>query len=89
MTIYSNRLETIETVYTYDEWLKEYRKREALKKLRRRSIYRYFFCQWLLGMVFIIIGVITIYILGDGTTAIFIIPLGFYLIFTKKRLIMF
>lgn len=84
-----NRSESIETVYTYDEWLKEYCRREALRKLRRRSIYLYFFCQRFLGMIFVAIGIIIPHILDDGTASLIIIPLGLYLIFTNKKVIMF
>lgn len=33
-TVYSIGSETIETVYTYDEWLKEYNRQEAHRRIR-------------------------------------------------------
>lgn len=79
--------EATETVYTYQEWLREYSRRERLRKARRKSIYLYFFCQRVMGAILVCIGVIIPCFLKDGTISLFIVPLGIYLIFTRRKII--
>ena len=49
--IYSNGSEVIETVYTYEEWLKEYNRRETKRRIRQRTEYLYYMKQWLSGVI--------------------------------------
>ena len=77
----------IETVYTYDEWLKEYNKREQNRKPKKRKVYLYFLIQRFMGMILVSMGFIIPMFCGDGTTSLFIIPIGAYLVLTRKRII--
>ena len=37
MMTYISGLEAIETVYTYDEWLKEYNRQETKRRIKQRT----------------------------------------------------
>lgn len=43
--IYSNGSEAIETVYTYEEWLKEYNRWETKQRIRQRTEHLYYIKQ--------------------------------------------
>lgn len=87
-TIY-NSIEVIETVYTYEEWLKEYNRRKSRKLIRQRTEHLHYIKQKFFGVVITCFGIITPFLLsGDGTLSIFLLPFGIFLIFTKEKAIM-
>ncbi|MDE7423948.1 MAG: hypothetical protein K2N51_09675 [Lachnospiraceae bacterium] len=90
MIIYSNGLETIETVYTYEEWLKEYNRRETQRRIRQRTEYLYYMKQRLSGAIMVAMGIITPLILeGDATFSLVVLPLGIFLLLTKEKVMTF
>lgn len=90
MIQYSNGSEAIETVYTYEEWLKEYNRRETKRRIRQRTEYLYYMKQKLSGFIMAAIGIITPFVLdGDATFSLVALPLGIFLLLTKERVITF
>ena len=57
LPVYNKGSEAIETVYTYDEWLKEYNRREAQRKIKQRSEHSCFMIQRLSGAIMSFIGI--------------------------------
>ena len=53
----------------------------------KRERIKYFVIQKLMGLVIVVLGVISCIITGDGTAALFLIPIALYTIFTKKLVI--
>lgn len=87
---YNNRSEAIETVYTYEEWLKEYNKRETKRRIRQRTERLYYMKQRFSGLVMAATGIIAPFILdGDATVLLFALPLGIFLLLTKEKVMMF
>ena len=82
MAQYSNA-QPIETVYTYSEWEKIYNRRKAQK--------HYFIKQKLLGIV-VLCTVAAEFILAyekiidECGAFLFMLPIGLYLLFTKKKI---
>ena len=68
----------IETVMTYDEWVREYSRK---KKINRK----YYAKQKLVGLLMIVISVITPLLTEDATIDLVTIPLGLYLIATREK----
>ncbi len=90
LPVYNNGSEVIETVYTYEEWLKEYRRRERQRRIRQRTEHRYYMKQKLSGLVMVAIGIITPLLLdGDATFSIIAVPWGIFLLFTRERVMIF
>lgn len=90
MITYSNGSEAIETVYTYEEWLKEYNRRETKRRIRQRTEYLYYLKQCLSGAIMAAIGIITPFILdGDVTFSLFALPLGIFLLLTREKVMTF
>jgi len=90
LSAYNSRLEEIETVYTYEEWLKEYNRRETQRRIRQRTEQLYYIKQKLSGLAMAAIGIIAPFILdGDATVSLFALPLGFFLLLTKERVMIF
>lgn len=88
MITYSSGSEAIETVYTYDEWLKEYNRRESKRRIRQRTERLYYMKQRLSGAIMAAIGIITPFVLdGDATFSLVALPLGIFLILTKEKVI--
>lgn len=74
----------IETVMTYKDWEMEYKKRQKLKSKK----FLYFIKQKVIGLLAIVAAlVIPIFLNGDGTISIFLLPTGIALFFTKERAI--
>ncbi len=57
--IYNIGSEAIETVYTYDEWLKEYNRRETKRRIRQRTEHLYYMKQRLSGTIMAAMGILT------------------------------
>lgn len=90
MIAYNNRSEAIETVYTYEEWLKEYNRRETKRKIRQRTEHLYYLKQWLSGAIMAAIGIITPFVLdGDATFSLFALLLGIFLLLTREKVMTF
>jgi hypothetical protein len=88
--IYSNGSEVIETVYTYEEWLKEYNRRETKRRIRQRTEYLYYMKQWLSGVIMAAIGIVMPFLLdGDVTFSLVALPLGIFLMITKEKIMTF
>ena len=86
---YSKRSEAIETVYTYEEWLKEYNRRETQRRIRQRKERIHCLVQRLAGAIMTAIGFFTPLLCDDITASIIILPLGVYLLLTRERIMMF
>lgn len=88
--IYNIGSEAIETVYTYDEWLKEYNRRETKRRIRQRTEQLYYMKQRLSGVIMTVIGIITPFLLdGDVTFSLVALPLGIFLLLTKEKVMTF
>lgn len=88
--IYISGSEAIETVYTYEERLKEYNRREAKRRIRQRTEHLYYVKQRLSGIVMVSIGIVAPFFLdGDATASLFALPLGIFLLLTKERVMTF
>lgn len=90
MIQYSNGSEAIETVYTYEEWVKEYNRREAKRRIRQRTERLYYIKQKLSGFIMAAIGIITPLVCdGDATFSLVVLPLGIFLLLTKEKVMIF
>ncbi len=88
--IYSIGSEAIETVYTYEEWLKEYSRRETQRRMRQRTERLYYMKQRLLGVIMTVIGIIMPFVLdGDATFSLVAFPLGIFLLLTWEKVMTF
>lgn len=89
-TIYTIGSEVVETVYTYDEWLKEYNRRETKRRTRQRTEHLYYMKQRISGAIMAVIGIVTPFLLdGDATFSLFALPLGIFLMLTREKVMMF
>ena len=89
-TIYNIGSEAIETVYTYEEWLKEYNRRETKRRIRQKTEHLYYMKQRLSGAIMVAIGIITPFLLdGDATFSLVALPLGIFLLLTKEKVMIF
>ena len=78
--------EVLETVMTYSEWLKEYKRRTY----RSRSERAYFLKQKLCGVVLAAIGIIVPIVCdGDATASLLLVPMGLFILFTKEKVMIF
>lgn len=90
MAQYNIRTETIETVYTYEEWLKEYNRRETKRRIRQRTEQLYYMKQRLSGVIMTVIGIVTPFLLdGDATFSLVALPLGIFLMMTREKVMTF
>lgn len=88
--IYSIGSEAIETVYTYEEWLKEYNRRETQRRIRQRTERLYYIKQRLSGVIMTVIGIIMPFVLdGDATFSLVAFPLGIFLLLTWEKVMTF
>lgn len=86
LPIYNNRSEVYETVYTYDEWIKEHNRRETQRRSRQRAERLYYIKQRLSGLAMAMIGIISPFLLdGDATVSLFALPLGIFLMLTREK----
>lgn len=89
-TTYSIGSEAIETVYTYEEWLKEYNRRKTKQRIRQRTERLYYLKQRLSGAIMAAIGIVTPFVLdGDATVSLFALPLGLFLLLTREKAMTF
>ena len=89
-TIYNIGSEAIETVYTYEEWLKEYNRRKTKRRIRQRTERLYYMKQRISGAIMAVIGIITPFVLdGDATVSLIALPLGIFLMMTREKVMTF
>ena len=90
MITYISGSEAVETVYTYDEWLKEYNRQETKRRIRQRKERLYYMKQRLSGVMMVAIGVIMPFVLdGVVTVSLVALPLGIFLLLTKEKVMTF
>lgn len=89
LPVYNNNSKAIETVYTYEEWLKEYSRRESQRKNRQWTEHLYYIKQRLSGLAMVIMGLIVPLLDGDATVSLFALPLGIFLLVTKEKVMTF
>ena len=90
MITYSSGYEVIETVYTYEEWLKEYNRRETKRKIRQGTEFLYYMKQRLSGTIMAASGIIMPFVLdGDATFSLVAFPLGIFLLLTREKVMTF
>lgn len=90
LPIYNIGSEAIETVYTYEEWLKEYNRLETNRRIRQRTEHLYYMKQRFSGVVMAAIGIITPFLLdGDATFSLVTLPLGIFLLLTREKVMTF
>lgn len=88
--IYNDGSEAIEKVYTYEEWLKEYNRRETKRRIRQRTEHLYFIKQRLSGAIMAVIGIVAPFLLdGNATFSLVVLPLGIFLLLTKEKVMTF
>ncbi len=89
-TIYNIGSEAIETVYTYEEWLKEYNRREAKRRIKQRTEHLFYIKQRLVGVIMASIGIVMPFVFdGDATFSLVALPLGMFLLLTREKVIIF
>lgn len=87
---YNNGSAAIETVYTYEEWLKEFNRRQTERRIRQRTEQLYYIKQRLAGLVMVISGIALPFLFeGDITFSLFALPLGIFLLLTKEKVMTF
>ena len=90
LSIYNSKSGTSETMYTYDEWVKEYYKRKIRRRIRPQTWDLYYIKQRLSGLIMVAIGIIAPLLLnGDATFTLVALPLGIFLMWTKERVMTF
>lgn len=90
MITYSSGSEAIETVYTYEEWLKEYNRREIKRRIKQRTEQLYYMKQRSSGVIMTVIGIVTPFLLdGDATFSLVALPLGIFLMMTREKVMIF
>lgn len=88
--IYNIGSEAIETVYTYEEWLKEYNRREAKRRIRQRTEHLYYMKQRLSGAIMATIGIVMPFAQdGDVTFSLFALFVGIFLLLTREKVMVF
>lgn len=88
--IYNIGSEAIETVYTYEEWLKEYNRRETMQRIRQRTERLYYIKQRLAGAIMAAIGIATPFLFdGDVTFSLVVLPMGIFLMMTQEKVMIF
>lgn len=90
MISYSSGSEAIETVYTYEEWLKEYNRRNTKRRIKQRTEHLYYTRQRVLGVMTTIMGIAAPFVLdGEATFSLVALPLGIFLLLTKEKVMTF
>lgn len=90
LVTYNNGSEAIETVYTYEEWLKEYNRRETKRRIKQRTEHLFYMKQRLAGVMMAAIGIVMPVVLdGDATFSLVTLPLGIFLMLTREKVVTF
>ena len=85
MMVQYSKAEPMETVMTFSEWERIHNRR----RLRRRAEKAYYLKQKLSGMAMVAVGIIAPLFLNDATISLFALPLGMFLLLTRKKVMMF
>lgn len=90
LTVYNGGSGAIETVYTYEEWLKEFNRQQSERRNKRRTECLYYIKLRLAGLVMAASGIVIPFLFdGDITFSLFALPLGIFLVLTKERVTTF
>lgn len=90
LPVYNGGSGTIETVCTYEEWLKEFNRRQTERRNKQRAERLYYIKQRLAGLVMAASGIVIPFVFeGDITFSLFALPLGIFLVLTKERVMTF
>lgn len=90
LPVYNFGSEAIETVYTCEEWLREYNRRETKRRIRQRTEHLYYMKQRMSGTIIAAIGIVMPFVLdGDATLSLLMLPLGIFLLVTKEKVMIF
>lgn len=90
MISYNSGSQAIETVYTYEEWLKEYNHRNTKRRIKQRTEHLYYTKQRVLGAMTTIMGIAAPFILdGEATFSLVALPLGIFLLLTREKVMTF
>lgn len=93
LPVYNGGSGAIETVYTYEEWLKEYNqrnRRQTEQRKTQRTELLYYIKQRLAGLVMVVSGIVIPFLFeGDITFSLFALPLGLFLVLSKERVLTF
>lgn len=82
--------EAIKTVYTYEEWLKEYNRRETKRRIRQKTEHLYYIKQRLSGAIMVATGIVTPFLLdGDATFSLVALTLGIFLLLAREKVMTF
>lgn len=74
----------------YEDWLKEYNRREAKRRIRQRMEHLYYIKQRLSGAVMATAGIIAPFVCdGDATFSLVALPLGIFLMLTREKVMTF
>lgn len=88
--VYNGGSGAIETVYSYEEWLKEYNQRQTERRNKQRTEQLYYIKQRLAGLTMVVSGIVIPFIFeGDITFSLFTLPLGIFLVLTREKVMMF
>lgn len=75
-------MEVIETVMTYDEWVKLNNQKQRIARKHKREMLK----QKIIGLVCIIIGFASVpFLEGDGSGFLFFVAVGIYLVCAKRK----
>lgn len=90
LPVYNGGSGAIETVYTYEEWLKEYNRRQTERKNKKRTERLYCIKQRLAGLTMAASGIVIPFLFdGDATFSLVALPLGIFLLLTKEKVMTF
>lgn len=90
LPVYNGGSGAIETVYTYEEWLKEFNRRQTERRNKQRTEYLYYIKQRLAGLVMAASGIVIPFVFeGDITFSLFALPLGIFLVLSNERVLTF
>lgn len=90
LPVYNGGSGAIETVYTYEEWLKEYNRRQTERRNKQRSERLYCIKQHLAGLVMAASGIVIPFLFeGDITFSLFALPFGIFLVLTREKAMTF
>lgn len=90
LSVYNGGSGAIETVYTYEEWLKEFNRQQSERRNKRRTECLYYIKQRLAGLVMAASGIVIPFLFdGDITFSLFALPLGIFLVLTREKVMAF
>lgn len=77
-------------LYTYEDAISLYQRREAQKKVKRKAERIYYMKQKLAGLAMLSIGIVIPFLLeGEATLSLVIVLIGLYLMITSEKIMKF